>query len=119
MLPESTVPAGAAPHSVLDATLAEVLRRIWEACHPERIYLFGSKARGDAGRDSDYDLMVIVSDDAPVERRRSRLAYQALWGTGAAADVLVCTGKQFESRVGVPASLPATILRKGKLLYAT
>jgi hypothetical protein len=41
------------------------VRRLVEAYHPERIYLFGSKARGDAGPDSDFDLMVIVSDDAP------------------------------------------------------
>jgi predicted nucleotidyltransferase len=33
---------------------------------PQRIYLFGSKARGDPGADSDYDLAVIV----PEIRRR-------------------------------------------------
>ncbi|MEK7405434.1 MAG: nucleotidyltransferase domain-containing protein [Acidobacteriota bacterium] len=44
--------------------------------------MFGSKAGGDGGPDSDYDLMVIVPDDAPVERRGSRLAYEALWGKG-------------------------------------
>ncbi len=37
-----------------------------EAFDPERIYLFGSYARGDAGPDSDYDLMIIVdSSDQP------------------------------------------------------
>jgi uncharacterized protein len=38
---------------------------------PSPFYLFGSKARGEAGPDSDYDLMVIVPDDAPPERRGS------------------------------------------------
>ena len=57
-----------------DSVLAEVVRRLAEAYQPERIYLFGSKARGDAGPDSDYDLLVIVPNDAPPERRRSRLA---------------------------------------------
>jgi len=70
-----------------DRALAEVVRRLVEAYVPERVYLFGSKARGDAGPDSDYDLMVIVPDDAPAERRRSRLAYEVLWGTGAAVPV--------------------------------
>jgi predicted nucleotidyltransferase len=85
---------------------------------PERIYLFGSVARGDSGPDSDYDLLVIVPDDAPEERRRSRLAYQVLHGTGIAADVVVCTRRYFEDRLHLRASLPATVLREGKLLHA-
>ncbi len=101
-----------------EAALAEVVRRLVEAYKPERIYLFGSKARGDAGPDSDYDLMIIVPDDALPERRRSRLAYEVLWGTGTAADVLVWTVGQFESRLHLRASLPATVIREGKLLYA-
>ena len=49
------------------------------------------------------DLMVIVPDDAPVERRRGRLAYEVLWGTGAAADVLVWTVTEFQSGLHVVA----------------
>jgi predicted nucleotidyltransferase len=100
-----------------DAALAEVLRRLIEAYEPRRVYLFGSKARGDAGPDSDYDLMVIVRDDAAPERHQSRLAYQALRGTGIAADVLVWLESNFERRLHVVASLPATVIREGKLLY--
>jgi predicted nucleotidyltransferase len=91
--------------------LQELLRRLIDAYRPLRIYLFGSAARGDSGPDSDYDLMVVVPDDAPEERKRSRLAYEVLWGTGIAADVLVWTATQFDSRTHVPASLPATVLR--------
>ncbi len=72
----------------------------------------------DAGPDSDYDILVVVRDDAPAERRRSRLAYEVLWGAGAAADVLVWSLGQFESRVHVASSLPATVIREGKLLHA-
>jgi predicted nucleotidyltransferase len=98
--------------------LHEVVRRLIRAYRPERIYLFGSVARGEAGPDSDYDLMIVVPDDAPPERHRSRLAYEALWGTGTAADVIVLTASQFEGRRHVAASLPATVLREGKLLHA-
>src|ERR687892_389378 len=90
-----------------DRALAEILRRLVEAYQPERVYLFGSKARGDEGPDSDYDLMVVVPDSAPPERRRSRLAYQVLWGTGTAADVLVSTRERFEGDLEVRASLAA------------
>ena len=101
-----------------DPVLAEIVRRLVEAYQPERIYLFGSAARGEAGPDSDYDLMVVVPDDAPPERRDSDLAYQALRGTGIAADVLVCTHSYFEARRHLRASLPGTILREGRLLHA-
>jgi predicted nucleotidyltransferase len=98
--------------------LNEVVRRLVQAYQPERIYLFGSHARGEAGPDSDFDLMVVVPDTAPPERRRSRLAYQALWGTGTAADVLVWTRQAFESRLHLRASLPATVVSEGRLVYA-
>jgi len=101
-----------------DPILDEAVCRLVEAYRPERIYLFGSVARGDAGPDSDYDILVVVSDDAPAERRRSRLAYEVLWGTGVAADVLVWSAGQFESRVHLASSLPATVIREGKLLHA-
>jgi len=101
-----------------DQILGELVRRLAEAFQPERIYLFGSKARGETGLDSDYDLLVVVPDESPPERQRSRLAYQALRGNRTAADVLVWTKQAFESRLHLPASLPATVVREGKLLYA-
>ena len=100
-----------------DPALAEVVRRLVQAYQPERVYLFGSVARGDAGPDSDYDLLLVVPDDAAPERRRSRLAYEALHGTGTAADVLVCTSSYFEDRRSLKASLPGTVLREGRLLH--
>jgi predicted nucleotidyltransferase len=101
-----------------DPALAELVRRLVDAYQPERIYLFGSVARGDAGADSDYDLLLVVPDEAEPSRRRSRLAYEALRGTGTAADVLVCTRSYFEDRRSLKASLPGTVLREGRLLHA-
>ena len=62
--------------------------------------------------------MVVVTEDAPPEPRRSRLAYEVLWGTGTAADVLVWTREKFEARLHVRASLPATVRREGRVVYA-
>ena len=101
-----------------DAALAEIVRRLVAAYEPERIYLFGSAARGESGPDSDYDLLVVVPDDGPPERRDSGLAYDALWGTGTAVDAVVCTSAWFHARTHLKASLPGTVLREGKLLYA-
>jgi len=100
-----------------DAVLREIVRRLVESYRPERIYLFGSRARGESGQDSDYDLLVVVPDDASPERRRSRLAYEALRGTGVAADVLVWSHDAFEARTPLRASLPATVVAEGRLVY--
>jgi predicted nucleotidyltransferase len=98
--------------------LREVVQRLVSAYEPERIYLFGSTGRGETQLDSDLDLMVIVPDNASANRRRSRLAYQVLRGTGTPVDVLVWTKRSFDERLHLKASLPATVIREGKLLYA-
>lgn len=111
-------PAGAQVVPIADPVLAELVRRLVAAYEPERVYLFGSRARGEGGPDSDYDLLLVVPDQARPERTRSRLAYQALRGTGTAADVLVCTRGYFDNRRQLRTSLPATVLREGVLLHA-
>jgi predicted nucleotidyltransferase len=102
-----------------DPLLAEIVRRLVVAYQPERIYLFGSRARGEVGPDSDYDVLVMVPDTAPPERRHSRLGYEALWGTGVAVDIVVVTRGYYKWMLGAAASLPATVDREGKLIYAT
>jgi len=44
--------------------LDRVVRRLVKALQPLAIYLFGSRARGDASDDSDYDLMLVLKDDS-------------------------------------------------------
>jgi predicted nucleotidyltransferase len=105
------------PPSADDPVLSEVVRRLAEVYHPLRIYLFGSTARGDAGPNSDYDLMVIVPEDALPQLQSEDLAYRALRGTGTAADVLVWTRNDFDGQLHLKASLPSTIIREGRLLY--
>ena len=112
---------GEIQRQVLDEDPAwEIVQRLVDACHPLQIYLFGSNARGTAGPDSDYDLLVVMRDDAPPELKSSKLAYESLWGIGVGkpTDVLVCPESWFHSRATVITSLPATVLREGKLLYA-
>jgi len=41
-----------------------------------------------------------------------------LWGLGTAADILVWSREAFDSRLDLKASLPATVLREGRLLHA-
>ena len=41
----------------------DLVRRIAERFSPDKIILFGSRARGDAGPDSDIDLLVDLAED--------------------------------------------------------
>jgi uncharacterized protein len=101
-----------------DGLLTEIVRRLVEVYHPSSIYLFGSKARGDERADSDYDILVVVPVHTPAELLGSGRGYEALWSTGTATDVLVCTESYFNSRMAVNASLPSAVMHEGKLLYA-
>jgi HEPN domain-containing protein len=72
--------------------LDRVVRRLIESFDPVAVYLFGSRARGDAAVDSDYDLMLVLADDN--ERVRSR---QDVWQTARSRRILV---NPFLSRTG-------------------
>jgi uncharacterized protein len=96
-MPEAPSPISAPP-AAEDPVLTEVVRRLQELYQPERIYLFGSTARGESGPDSDYDLMVVVPDETPADARDSGRAYKAIWRLGVATDVLVWTHSDFEDR---------------------
>jgi hypothetical protein len=98
-------------------TIDEITRRLVDFFHPERIYLFGSAARGDDGPDSDLDFGVVLPDDAPESLYRPGV-HRALWGVATAADVVRWPASDFDARAThVAASQPATIVRQGRLLY--
>jgi predicted nucleotidyltransferase len=101
-----------------DQVIEEIARRLVEFYHPERIYLFGSAARGDYSPDSDLDFCVVLPDDAPEELLRSGAIYSQLRGMGYPADVIPWRRTDFDARAAhVAASLPATIVREGRLVY--
>ena len=101
-----------------ETTSREITRRIVEALAPDRIYLFGSRARGNARTDSDWDVLVVVNASLMPGHRRDAVALRALRGLRASVDVLVLTREEFEGRLDVVCSLPATVAREGKLIYA-
>ena len=99
------------------AFISEVAERAARAASgPARVMVFGSYARGDAGDDSDLDLIVLEPSFANKvdEYLRSRTAIGAL---GVGVDLLLFTEEEFERRSSVPGCLPYWAKREGKLLH--
>ena len=99
----------------MERTLDKIVRRVVEVADPERVILFGSRARGEERFDSDYDLLVIK----PGVKHRRALAqriYRSLAGVGASIDVLVETPEHLESCKSMPGMLYAEAL-KGRTVY--
>ena len=101
----------------VDASLmAEIVQRLVSAIDPDRIVLFGSRARGDAGPDSDIDLLIIKETDQPAFRR-SIAAYRALAGLGVPKDIIWRTPAEVLEWSQVPTYVTTRALEEGKVLY--
>lgn len=112
------MPVSSSQHNRGDRLLDEIVDRLVRTYHPERIYLFGSAARGDAGPHSDYDILIVMPDGSQPDLLRPARGYEALWGIDTAVDVHVLPRSRFDSRLHLRASLPSTVAREGRELYA-
>jgi predicted nucleotidyltransferase len=50
--------------------IQELIEAIVQAAHPLRVILFGSRARGTSGPDSDTDLLIVQAEADAVHRSR-------------------------------------------------
>ena len=99
---------------------AAVLRRIVEVLEPVQVWLFGSRARGDARADSDWDLLAILPDDASeddldlgsVWRRLRDLRLQRV-------ELFTITRSDFETWRHSPGTLAEIVASTGVVVHAT
>ena len=98
-------------------SLQTIVNRLVQGLHPDRIYLFGSQAQGQADESSDVDLLVVVPTSDLPRHRREALSYDLLWGLKVPVDVIVLTQAEFQRASRVRTSLASTVQAKGKLLY--
>lgn len=101
--------------TVSEDVLGEIIRRIVDEAHPERIFLFGSAARGEIGPHSDIDLLIVKEG---VHRRKlAQRIYERLIGVGVPVDVVVVTPQDIERYGTVNGLILRPALTEGKVVY--
>ena len=97
--------------------IQKMVELIVERFHPEKVILFGSHARGEAGPDSDVDLLIVM----PVKGSRREKAVQigvALQDIRVPKDIIVTTPENFEWRKEISGTIERPADREGMVLYA-
>jgi uncharacterized protein len=103
------IAAFSVPTELLDAVVAHF--------EPLRVILFGSRARGEAGADSDIDLLVVLDDDAPADKLGWRSAFEARKDFHHAVDIVPCRRRWFEDKRSVIGSLAHMAAEDGVVVY--
>ncbi len=104
-----------------DLTIAHKLKDLVlqaNGAQVKRIILFGSRARGDARPDSDFDLLVVLRDSRPEQKHAELLTlYRALESAGVAAEPWVMSEEEFEETKSVIGGLAHPAWKEGVVLY--
>ena len=97
--------------------LNEIVQRLVNALHPEKIYLFGSHAYGQPNDDSDVDLLIVINDSDTFNRDKIVEGYRALREFHIPKDIVVVPQSQFDKRSRWLSSIERVVIDKGRLLY--
>ncbi len=100
--------------------LRQMVEIIVNEADPQAIILFGSRARGDAGPDSDVDLLVV--DREPFSRTRRRFdeanrLYMALRRLPVSKDLLLYSRDEIEHWKDSLNHVIGRAFREGRVLY--
>lgn len=93
-----------------------MVQRIVAAFRPVRVILFGSRARGEAGRWSDVDLLVVLPE-VQDKRRAAVEMRRVLRDLPIGKDIVVTTPEEIARRGSLPGSLLRHALAEGRVVY--
>ena len=99
-----------------DKKLQEIIDRILQIIIPDKIILFGSRARGDFRQDSDYDLLIVksgVQDEIKIARK----IYRNLIGVDESVDIMVEKPETIELYRDDPGCIYKQALKEGVVIY--
>jgi predicted nucleotidyltransferase len=100
----------------MDALVEKVTKKIAEAIRPDKIILFGSRARGTATEESDIDLVVVYSGQK--SRREVEIEIDRLFNDrDFSMDVVVMRPEHLEDYKTVVNTLAYEITKRGQVCY--
>ncbi|WP_437569525.1 nucleotidyltransferase domain-containing protein [Sorangium sp. So ce542] len=95
-----------------------LLFRIVEKMRPVEVWLFGSRARGTARPGSDWDLLVVLPDDAIDDDLDLMHAWQMVRDLRIPTDVYPVRQSEFEEARSHAGTLARTVMHEGRRVYA-
>lgn len=99
-----------------DQKLDQIVQCLKAEFKPSKIYLFGSRGRGDNRSDSDYDLILVDAQSNLSVIDRMMRASEVLKPLGVTADVFFYSKEKFDDWKNEFSSLPELAVREGREL---
>lgn len=84
---------------------------------PMAIWLFGSRARGDARADSDFDLLVVLPDGLSADAYSHERVAGPVVACGLGSDVVPCSWTEYVEERDAPGSLVNRAVTEGRPIY--
>ena len=100
-----------------EAALAFLRDRLVADLRPLSIWFFGSRARGQARPDSDFDLLVVLPDGLPEESYSHSAVAAPVIACGLACDIVPCSWSQFMVDKDNSTTLVHAAATKGREIY--
>lgn len=98
------------------AAIEEMVRIIVEKFDPDQIILFGSHARGNAGTDSDVDLLVVMDFEGSKREKQVQIRV-ALHEVPVPMDIIVASPAEIEKYRDIVGTVIRPALREGITLH--
>ncbi|HPO50988.1 MAG TPA: nucleotidyltransferase domain-containing protein [Spirochaetota bacterium] len=100
----------------MDDNFNEIINILINKFNPEKIILFGSRARGNSNENSDYDLL-LLKKGIKNKIKETQEIYKNLLGLNLAVDILIETPEDYEINKLNKFTVYSNIDKEGKILY--
>jgi len=113
----TAAPANKGRFPTEEAALIAVVDRLVSSFDPQSIWLFGSRARGEARPDSAFDLLVVAKPESGFGSDDYEALDRQVSDLRVGCDIVPCAASDFVAGQQAPTSLVAQIVRDGRELY--
>jgi uncharacterized protein len=115
---EAAVPASPVGRFKDERAALDFIRdRLVLSVNPQSIWLFGSRARGNSRPDSDFDILVVLPDEAGAKVRDYGYVLEPLLGSGLPCDVVPCSAADFAAAKDEVGTIAYQAFHRGKCLH--